>query len=162
MSESSEDKSKRSYLKLLENYEWNIQYSIFYDEIEHSTSLLEDMIRFKQTLRRKCPNQPFLTRIQLLNRRSHHNPAGGTQAYLTILTTRDTHREIQESTEDSMNAHCNITSRKLSPAKINSMARAIKNQKPHRLTDFFKKEKVNRYSLLNREQLLEKTTQQQT
>lgn len=153
MSESSDDKSKRKYLHLLLNYQWSYQHSLFYEEREDSKTLLDDMIRFKQELRRKCPDQPFLIRIQLHNRKTEHSPDGGLQAYLVILTTERADKQINEATEKAMSAQCNILNMILTPEKITKAASAIKSQKPHNLERLFDKQKINRFSVLNKNKL---------
>jgi hypothetical protein len=153
MSETSEQKSKRNYLHLLREYQWGYQHSLFYDELHGSTALLDDMVRFKQELRRKCPEQPFLIRIQLLNRKTVHNPDGGMQAYLVIITTKNAYKTITAVSEKVMSSVCNIISMSLTPEKIASAASAIKRHKPHDLEQFFGKEKINRFSVLNKHKL---------
>lgn len=153
MSETSEEKSKRNYLHLLQDHHWSYQHSLFYDAPHDSTALLDDMIRFKQVLRRACPDQPFLIRIQLLNRKTTHNPAGGVQAYLVILTTKNADKHIKEAAERAMSAQCNVMSRSLTPERITRIASAIKVQKPHDLEQLFGKEKINRFTVLNKSKL---------
>lgn len=153
MSEASEAKSKRNYLHLLQSYQWGYQHSLFYQEFEDSIALLGDMVKFKQVLRRMCPDQPFLIRIQLHNRKTAHNPDGGLQAYLVILTTENAYKFIRSSEEKAMSAYCNIISMRLTPEKIRKAASAIKVQRPHDLERFFGKEKINRFTVLNKSQL---------
>lgn len=153
MSETSEEKSKRNYLHLLLNYQWSYQHSLFYEDREDSKALLNDMIKFKQELRRKCPDQPFLIRIQLHNRKTEHSPDGGLQAYLVILTTERADKSIETAAEKAMSAQCNILGMKLTPEKITKAASAIKAQKPHKLERFFEKEKINRFTVLNKTKL---------
>ncbi|WP_147288382.1 hypothetical protein [Pseudomonas fluorescens] len=81
MSETSEDKTKRKYLTVLRDYQWSYQHSIFYKDAEQSHALLGDMVKFKQVLRRRCPDQPFLIRVQALKKGAVH------QAFLSIITT---------------------------------------------------------------------------
>ncbi|MNR16507.1 hypothetical protein D3C85_1331130 [compost metagenome] len=153
MSETSDEKSKRNYLRLLNDHEWCYQHSLFYEDGTDSKALPNDMIRFKQILRRKCPDQPFLIRIQLLNRKTDHNPDGGTQAYLVILTTANARIEIERAAEKAMHTICNTLSKKLTNENKSRTASAIKSQKPHNLERFFCKEKINRFTLLNKNKL---------
>ncbi|KFX67667.1 hypothetical protein TMS3_0120835 [Pseudomonas taeanensis MS-3] len=153
MSETSEQKSKRNYLHLLHEYQWGYQHSLFYDDLHESTALLDDMVRFKQELRRKCPDQPFLIRIQLHNRKTPHNPDGGLQAYLVILTTKNAYKAISAAADKVMSGQCNVMSMSLTPEKNIKSASAIKSQRPHDLERFFGKEKVNRFTVLNRNKL---------
>lgn len=154
MSETSEDKSKRNYLKQLQGYQWSYQHSIFYEDVEDSRALLSDMVRFKQELRRQCPNQPFLIRIQLLNRKTGRNPDGGLQAYLSIITTKNAYKAIGAAADKAMSTQCNVMSKSLTPEKLTKAASAIKAQKPHDLERLFGKEKINRFSVLNKTKLI--------
>ncbi len=156
MSESSEEKSKRNYLSMLLEYKWSCQHSLFYEEQDASKSLLDDMIKFKQILRRKCPNQPFLIRIQLLKRKTAHNPNGDEQAYLVILSTHEASKEINEASEIAMSAPCNTLYMRLTPEKIAKAASAIKVQKAHNLERFFGRTKINRFTILNKRNLNQK------
>lgn len=153
MSETSEEKSKRNYLHLLRDYQWSYQHSLFYDDLKESTALLDDMVRFKQELRRKCPDQPFLIRIQLHSRKTEHNPDGGLQAYLVILTTDNADNPIRKAAEKAMSAQCNVMSMRLTAEKITKAASAIKSQKPHDLERLFGKVKINRFTVLNKNKL---------
>jgi hypothetical protein len=153
MSETSEEKSKRNYLHLLQGYQWSYQHSLFYDDLKESITLLNDMVRFKQVLRRMCPDQPFLIRIQLHNRKTERNPDGGLQAYLVILTTKSASKPIEVAAEKSMSAQCNVMSMRLSPEKITKAASAIKVQKPHDLERLFGKKNINRFTVLNKSKL---------
>ncbi|MEK8080613.1 hypothetical protein [Pseudomonas sp. XK-1] len=153
MSETSDEKSKRNYLRLLKNHEWNYQHSLFYEDGADSKALLDEMIKFKQVLRRKCPGQPFLIRIQLLNKRTAYNPDGGLQAYLVILTTINARDALAGAAKVAMHAPCNILKKELTQERKARMASAIKSQKPHNLERFFGKQKINRFTLLNKSKL---------
>lgn len=147
MAESSEDKTIRKYLHTLTTNTWSHQHCVFYQEPSESTQLLDDMVSFKQALRRKLPDQPFLIRIQLLNREKRF------QAYLMILTTQRV-MEIQELAGKAFSAPTNTIGRKCTPERINSMATKVRNQKPHDLQWFFKKPQVRRWTILNKEKLI--------
>lgn len=151
MSETSKDKSKRKYLKSLNDYAWNYQHSLFYQEPEDSRSLLDDMIRFKQSLRRKCADHALLIRIQLLRKKTAHNTNGTEQAYLTILATENIKQSIKDIAENTISSPCNIVAKQLNTEKKNRIASTIKSQKPHNLERFFEKKKVNRFTLLNKD-----------
>lgn len=147
MAESSEDKTIRKYLHTLTTNTWSHQHCVFYQEPSESIRLLGDMVSFKQALRRKLPDQPFLIRTQLLNREKRF------QAYLMILTTQRV-MGIRELAEKSFSAPTNTIGRKCTPERINSMATKVKNQKPHDLQWFFKKPQIRRWTILNKEKLI--------
>ncbi|HIQ45414.1 MAG TPA: hypothetical protein EYH47_21980 [Pseudomonas oleovorans] len=146
MAESSEDKTIRKYLHTLTTNAWSYQHCVFYQEPSESILLLDDMVSFKQTLRRKCPDQPFLIRIQLLNREKRF------QAYLMILTTQRV-MGIQELADKVFSAPTNTIGRICTPERISSMATKIRSQKPHDLQWLFKKPQVRRWTTLNKEKL---------
>lgn len=144
--ETSDDKTKRKYLKLLTEHEWHHQYSVFYEHHSESKNLLNDMKVFKQRLIRACPDQPFLVRIQLLSR--ENSP----QAYLTIFTTERS-KEL-EKTHSNYWPNTNLLGRKISKEKKERLANAIGRQKPHDLLRFFQVNRVRRYSVLNEGKLV--------
>lgn len=148
MSETSEDKTKRKYLAVLRGYQWSYQHSVFYDDPEQSHALLDHMVRFKQVLRRRCPDQPFLVRIQTLKKGSAPH-----QAYLTIFTIMKV-EDLREMANKVFPATMNVLGKRLSAEKLDQIARAIEKQKPHNLSKLFDKAGINRWSVLNKNSML--------
>lgn len=147
MSESSEEKTKRKYLTVLRGYQWSYQHSVFYDDPEQSLGLLDDMASFKQMLRRRCPDQPFLIRVQALKKGAVH------QAFLSIITTAKV-EDLQGIANKTFPAKMNVVGRRLSAERLSQQARVIEEAKPHDLSKLFDKVGVNRWSVLNRLQLV--------
>jgi hypothetical protein len=147
VSETSEEKTKRKYLTVLRGYQWSYQHSVFYDDPEQSLGLLEDMASFKQMLRRRCPDQPFLIRVQALKKGAVH------QAFLSIITTAKVD-DLREIANKTFPAKMNVIGRTLSVEKHDSIARAIEKQKPQDLSKLFDKAGINRWSVLNKRLLL--------
>lgn len=147
MSETSEEKTKRKYLTVLRGYQWSYQHSVFYDDPEQSLGLLEDMASFKQMLRRRCPDQPFLIRVQALKKGAVH------QAFLSIITTAKVD-DLREIANKTFPAKMNVIGRTLSVERHDSIARAIEKQKPQDLSKLFDKAGINRWSVLNKRLLL--------
>lgn len=147
MSETSEEKTKRKYLTVLRDYQWSYQHSVFYDDPEQSLGLLEDMASFKQVLRRRCPDQPFLIRVQALKKGAIH------QAFLSIITTAkvDDLRDIANKTFPST---MNVVGRNLSPERLSQQAAVIETAKPHDLSKLFDKTGINRWTILNKHALV--------
>ena len=142
MSETAEERSKRQYLAAHRSKQWTYKHAIYYAQPTESTSLLDDMVGFKQLLRRKCPNQPFLIRIQL-----RKEPA--LQAFLILYTT--TKVDNLDLIANKTFAHeMNVRGRVLSPEKLEQSARSIEIQSPHNLNKFFGKAAVKRWSVLNK------------
>ncbi len=148
MSETSEEKTKRKYLTVLRGYQWSYQHSVFYDDPEQSHALLEHMVKFKQALRRRCPDQPFLVRIQTLKKGSAPH-----QAYLTIFTTKKV-EDLREVANKVFPTIMNVMGKKLSVEKLDQIVRAIEKQKPHDLSKLFDKVGINRWSVLNKHLLV--------
>lgn len=152
MSETTEDKTKRKYLALLIGHQWSYRYSVFYADPAMSKNLLTDMVEFKQALRKRYPDQPFLIRIQM--------KAGGLngdktlQAYLTILTTASS-EGLKVVAHDTFSSEVNIQRGKVTSAKLVSMASAIDKQKPHNLTKVFGNVRIRRWTLLNKGMLVQ-------
>lgn len=151
MSETSEEKTKRKYLTVLRGYQWLYQHSVFYDDPDQSHALLEHMVRFKQILRRRCPDQPFLVRIQTLKKGSAPH-----QAYLTIFTTKKV-EDLREMANKVFPVTMNVLGKRLSAEKHDQIATAIEKQKPHDLSKLFDKAGINRWTLLNKQHLAEST-----
>jgi hypothetical protein len=143
VSETSEEKTKRKYLTVLRGYEWSYQHSVFYNDPEQSLGLLQDMPSFKQQLRRRCPDQPFLIRVQALKKGAVH------QAYLSIITTAKVD-DLREIANKTFPATMNVLGKHLSVEKHDQIARAIEKQKPHDLSKLFDKAGINRWSVLNK------------
>lgn len=157
MSEPSEEKTKRKYLAHLNEYEWSYQYSLFYDDTEESRHLLDDMVGFKQALRRKWPDAAFLIRIQ-----SHRKDVGNghanreLQAFLSILCTNKLEGIMDGFLDPLFSAPVNIIYKRLSIAKQRQIFSSISRQRAHDLTKIFKDKTtpIKRYSVLNKAQLV--------
>lgn len=147
MSETSEEKTKRKYLTMLRDYEWSYQHSVFYDDPEQSIGLLEDMVSFKQMLRRRCPDQPFLIRVQALKKGAVH------QAFLSIITTAKVD-DLKEIANKKFPATMNVVGRRLSVERLSQQAHVIEQAKPHDLSKLFDKAGTNRWSVLNKHMLV--------
>jgi len=147
VSESSEEKTKRKYLTVLRGYQWSYQHSVFYADSEQSHALLDDMVKFKQVLRRRCPDQPFLIRVQALKKGAVH------QAFLSIITTAKVD-DLRDIANKTFPATMNVVGRGLSAARLSQQARVIEEAKPHDLSKLFDKAGINRWSVLNKHCLL--------
>ncbi|WP_448123656.1 hypothetical protein [Pseudomonas veronii] len=147
MSETSEEKTKRRYLAVLRGYQWSYQHSVFYDDPEQSLGLLHDMAPFKQMLRRRRPDQPFLIRVQALKKGAVH------QAFLSIITTAKV-EDLRTIANKTFPATMNVVGRRLSVERLSQQARVIEEAKPHDLSKLFDKVGINRWSILNKDSLI--------
>lgn len=159
MSESSEKKTKRNYLKLLNDYEWSYQYSLFYEDETDSRHLLDDMVKFKQELRRKWPDTAFLIRIQ-----SHRKDVGTgnanrvLQGFLSILSTSKLQGIMDGFLDPLFSAQVKIMYRRLNIGKQKHIYSTIDGQRPHDLTKIFKHKTtpIRRFNVLNKTKLVER------
>lgn len=149
MTESSEDKTKRRYIRQLLTYPWAYQTSLFYPSEQESLALIDDLSSIKAKLRRKYPDQPFLLRLAL---KHHPAPASETIAWLSVLTLSEipTLKQFLRGPDNHR-----VLRRGIAPDKRLRSAISIHTQRPHRLKEFFGRDKVNRYALLNEKHLPE-------
>lgn len=152
MSETSEDKTKRNYIALLTKNQWCHQHTLFYVYPEESVNLLTDKVAFQQVLRKQYPDQPFLIRIQ--TKVGDSDGENVLQAYLTILTTVRA-SGLTQVVDQSFRSEMRVRSRTLSDAKVQSMAGSIDKQKPHNLKKVFGDVRIRRWTLLNKEMLVQ-------
>ena len=144
MSETAEEKTKREYLAVHRNRQWQHKHSVFYKHPEDSINLLSEMSAFKQLLRRRHSDQFFLIRIQTLYK--HNRPL---QAYLVIYTTAEVD-DLQAIVDKTFKGEMNTIGQPLDSTKLEGSAVSIEKQKPHNLKDFFKVGRVVRWTVLNK------------
>jgi hypothetical protein len=143
MSESSDDKTRRKFANQLLQPVWTYQYSFFYESPDLSNNLLEDQKVFRQELRRKFPYQPFLVRIQMLNR------GQVLQAYLTLYTTCKT-VGMREVADRYFPQAMKMIYRHLTDRSRENKAHKIHTQNPQNLTKLFGSVRVRRYGVINK------------
>ena len=148
MSETSEERTKRQYLAVHRSEQWTYKHSIFYEHPEDSKALLDHMVKFKQLLRRRCSDQPFLIRIQ--TRLLPYKPL---QAFLILYTTAKV-ENLQEIANKAFPAAMNVWGSKLPYWKLEQTATTIEKYAPHNPNKFFGKPSVKRWSVLNKEKLV--------
>lgn len=146
MTEKSIDKTRRKMIDLFKDYEWNHQYSIFYDDPANSIHLQEDLNRLR--LKLKTRNQPFYIIKRTLNR-------GHLQAYATIFTTEQI-EDMDKLVSKSSEYEINIPDQVVTDDMIVSTINAMRKQKLHDLDKFFGKADVKRYSVTNKSKLVER------
>ena len=142
MSESPSERTVRQYLKLHLSTQWRYQHSIFYADPLRSVSLLSDQVRFKEALRKHAPDQPFLIRIQLLDKEE-------LQAIMVIYTTGKVHGLTELACKTFMQP-MNTRGRGLPDSRRDGAAATIKREPAHNLAEFFEKPSVRRWSVLNK------------
>lgn len=150
--ESSEDKTKRKFAAHLRKPIWTIQYSVFYVDRPGSNKLLDDQKLFRRELKRKFPDQPFLVRVQTLQR------GAVLQAYLTLFTTQEADG-IKELAERYFPAEIRVPRKKLTVEQCELKAHKILTQKPHDLTKMFGEVRIRRYGIINKHLLVDIETE---
>lgn len=150
MTETSEDKTKRNFAALLLKPIWKFRYSVFYADRPGSKELLKDQKSFRQALRRKYPDQPFLIRIQVLQR----GDVSQRQAYLTLYTTQKA-EGIDKLAYRCFPAEVRVPSSELTLEQCKVKAHKILTQRPHDLTKIFGNVPIRRYGVLNKHLLLD-------
>lgn len=159
--ETSTDKTKREIINLLTKYQWQYQYSVFFDvrDMDYKTAKVAatewfdsfDDIKFRDYLRKTSDTAIlFMIRTHLIKNRTDNKRFK--QVYLTLYCNQQLHLDdvicnYINSDEDTIN----VVFRKVTAEKIDSTVSAIKNQKLHDI-EFLGNKK--RYSLINKKLLV--------
>lgn len=146
MTETTEDRTKRTYITKLLSYTWQHQTSVFYECHESSLALLDKLPSIKAKLRRKYPDQPFLLRVQL----KEHKDCKEWRAYLVVFSLSKVEGLWQYLNSITSGNAYNM---KLPEWRRLRAAKAISDNPPHELKSFFGRDKINRQALLNEKHL---------
>ena len=142
MSETSEDRSRRTYCKHLDSYQWVKQISLFYDDEHVARELvIEEGVKLRRALSRAYPNSVFLWRLMI------KNLSGTWFPYWTAFTTGDF--RTKDIDPYCKNLYGCVRVRRVREGKIQSFRNAVMNQRPHDLRALLPQEKINRFSLVN-------------
>lgn len=159
--ESSTDKTKRKIINLLTNYQWQYQYSIFFDVSYADSDTAKrlavewfdsfDDIKFRDYLR-KTSDTAVLYVIRTGFIRNRLDKKTIKQVYITLYCNDKLSLDdvIYNYYDTDKTIGINIVSRKVTDYKINTTATTIKNQKLHDLAFLGNKK---RYSLINKKLL---------
>lgn len=159
MTESSIDRTKRQFIKKLDEHEWSMQVSIFITSADELENALELFQATRSHLARKLPEQPFLWRLAV----KRENPAKifgdsytGTERsihapYLTMFTTDASNAATIKKAFESLNvsSKLKIMVRTVTSGKVASYRSAVKNQDPHDLKKVFGDKHSRRFGILN-------------
>lgn len=156
--EHSEDKTVRSMVASLNNYQWLYQYSIFVNVLEleldeakgvASEWLLSfDDVKFRTYLRKKNSDVGMMYILRKTSHKSHPSGKRFQQYYITIFAI-DSLDGLEAVNRYSV-YKCNVMNRKVTDKKIESTCNALKKQKLHDLSSLGNK---HRYSLLNKSKI---------
>ena len=160
MSESSEDKSKRTFIKYIENNKWEHQYSVFFNNYADSLNIIENMKKVKRSLKREFSTVAILYRVCLKNCRTElledvEDGSSRVTPYFTFFTSEKiSFTKVCNSIENTVEISVKVKSQVLTAEKIKSYVLAVVKQKPHDLKKYLGKDKVNRIGLINRVKLV--------
>jgi len=142
MTETASERTNRQYLNDHLSTQWRYQHTVFYAHPEDSVGLLTEQVRFKEALRKYASDQPFLIRIQLLDKDE-------LQAIMVIYTTAKVHG-LTELACKTFKQPMNTLGRGLPDSRRDGAAATIKREPAHNLAAFFNKPSVRRWSVLNK------------
>jgi hypothetical protein len=175
MSESSAEKSKRKFISLLLGYQWNWQYTIFFDHYPEALNIIDNSLVIKDAIKRAHKDTAILYRLASKS----INPVflSGTDAKTLVPTpyfTFFTSKKIQYTPlQNLIFSHLEkrgvcifpeneikgvrIKSRTISDSKLYSYSSAVNRQQPHNLKKLLDKKNVNRFGVLNKSKLIKRT-----
>ena len=149
MSETSEAKSTRLFIKQLSNPIWSYQISVFYEKYTDSLEAVNDKSIITDLLPRMFPDQPFLYRL-CLNESASSSLFTDTREdasfedivvapYHTIFTNQVTDiKKYQERLSSRLNRQIWLKRRLFSPLAKHRYISSLKRGSPHDLNSFFK------------------------
>ena len=161
MSETSSDKTKRKYSKILLDHSWSHQISIYYNEYSDCEFALLHKPKITRYLMLNYPNHAFLYRLQLKNTEKRMfndlQPQGKIEApYHTIHASRKIRREtFLEGLTEALKVDFKVLTRPAHRAKVEKASETIKGSAPHNLERYFgSKTTIRRYSVIGKENLI--------
>lgn len=161
MTETAEQRTKRTFTNYLKDYEWPYQYSIFYRNIEESKSAVEHSKIIRNALKSYYRKQPFLWRLCLIRTNVEHLNNSDYRyntvvvPFHTIFTTEPmSNEELCDLMEDKIKSELYTKKRRRNLETNLAYATVVLKAKPHELNKHFKTEsKINRFSVLNKPHL---------
>jgi len=161
MSESSLEKTKRKYSRILLDHSWHHQISIFYKEYSDCEFALIHKPKITRYLMQKYPQHAFLYRLQLKNTEKRMfndlSPQGKIEApYHTIHSSKKIRREsLLEGLTEALKVDFKLLTRPAHRAKVEKASATIKGTAPHNLERYFGTNKpIRRYSVIGKENLI--------
>jgi hypothetical protein len=160
--ELSADKTKREIVNLLTNYQWQYQYSIFFDVSDKDSDTAKRLaiewfdsfndIKFRDYLR-KTSKTALLFMIRTGFIRNRLDKKTIKQVYITLYCNNKLSLDdvIYNYYDTDEVVGINVMSRKVTDYKINTTVTAIKSQKLHDLSMLSGKK---RHSLINKKLLI--------
>lgn len=164
MSESPQQKTKRTYKKRLLGNDFKYQYSIFYSSKEDALEAVESGAILRRAIARKYRNQPFLWRLgKVLTAKgliedmlAVDSPERIEMVYWSFFTTQELkYGALKAFIENRLEVSTRLKKRAVSEERLMKMANTIDRQKPHDLNKFFGLKKVNRMHCVNKDKFIE-------
>ena len=177
MSETAEEKSKRAFLKLFREHEWNNQITVFFTDYNQRLNFLDYSRKIRRNLGRNLPEVGFLWRHLLSTIRNVHEPDGYLYNFdddpngvvmpcITFFTyQRLSQEEFQDFVEGLLDSHSPSGVRVYVKRKTQSIplciryARKVEKQKPHNLKKYFDLAKgPKRFGVINKAKIVSSDT----
>lgn len=167
MTESSDERTKRSFCNALLNYYWEEKFSIFYAESDGGSNAIQHAADVRKELARTFRQHGFLWRLRLLNTNSLYlDDLGGTGGYVLMplhtffVSKKLDYWKCEAVVERVIPVNTRLRVCQITRADLEGYAKSVKKQAPHNLNEFFGKDKINRFSRRNTDAFIPwKTTQ---
>jgi hypothetical protein len=176
MSETAEEKSKRAFLKLFREHEWENQITVFFNDYDQRLNFLDYSKNIRRKLARYRPGVGFLW-LHLLSKIrvedtantddfyyhfKNESPNGVVMPCITFFTyPRLSSEEFQDFVEGLLNIHSlekvpvYIKRRTLDSYRCLVIGERFKRQKPHNLKKYFDLAKgPKRFGVINKPKLV--------
>jgi hypothetical protein len=151
MSESSEQKTIRKFIKLLENPDFSYQITIFYNNSFDKSEALKHKPIITRLIGKIFPKQPFLYRLALNSRVESENlddlksdaELGEVivMPYHTLFTNQVTEiKLLEERLKERLQVSLRVKRKVFTDSAKVSYIRAVRKGKPHDLEGFFPKD----------------------
>jgi hypothetical protein len=162
MSESSEDKSKRTFINNMKNNVWKHQFTVFFNNHGESLNIIEHMKQVKIQLRKDFQDSAILYRVCHRDHTAKNNyiedVEDGTKAlmpYFTFFTSKTIKLgEIKISVRKVLKLNIYFLSRPIDEERVSSYINSVKRGKPHNLKNNLGIENVNRQGIINKNKLI--------
>jgi len=164
MSESSVDKSKRSFSKYLEDCIWKTQISVFYQSMNSRLRALTDKPIVTEFVRRQNPDAAILYRLASRYIREDQiedfasSKLREPMPFHTMFLSTECNQKYIDKLEKSLNkklgADVKVLRKTITYSKALSYAKAVRSQAPHDLKALFGDDRViRRWALIGQKNL---------
>ncbi|MCW8196038.1 hypothetical protein F6455_14690 [Proteobacteria bacterium 005FR1] len=162
MSETPEQRAKRTFRSHLLNFRWDHQITLFYQNYSDCFDAIDHSKVIRETVSREYPRHAFLWRL-VLGRAETHWVGAPTKyktavlPYHTLLTFDPAYQVMNEEFTDAIEERLGLKfygkKRSVTPKFLRDYAETVKTQPPHNFHRFFglpANKIIRRFSLLNK------------